>query len=174
MDDSARSADSPGALDREFLASLTHLFTRDLQALGRQIEAYASQSDLWVRRGAIPNSAGNLALHLVGNLNHFLGATLGGTGFVRDRDAEFADRNIPVSELLGSIRSTERMVEETLASLPSKTLSEPYPNPPEGMRGISTMRFLTHLATHLAYHLGQVNYHRRLVDSQNTESGELT
>ena len=151
---------------REFLDSVIFFMSRDLQALAREVEAYPSEDALWVVQGEIPNSAGNLALHLVGNLNHFVGAILGKTGFIRDRDREFDAQDLPSELLLGGIRETEVMVGAVLGSLPAEALSERFPSPPPSMRGITTARFLSHLTTHLAYHLGQVNYHRRLTALQ--------
>lgn len=155
-----------GDSSRELLESVIFLLTRDLQTLAREVEAYPSESDLWVVRGDIPNSAGNLALHLVGNLNHFVGTVLGKTGFIRDRDREFSATDLPSELLLGGIRETEIMVRAVLSAFPTEGLHDRFPSPPPSMRGISTARFLCHLTTHLAYHLGQINYHRRLTAAE--------
>ena len=111
----------------------------------------------------INNSAGNLCLHLVGNLKHFLGATLANTGFVRDRDAEFAQKDIPRAELVKGIDEAIAAVKTTLASLDRQNLAKPYPIDFFKKHG-STAFYLLHFSSHLNYHLGQINYHRRLLN----------
>src|SRR2546422_1300534 len=110
----------------------------------------------------ITNSGGNLALHLVGNLQYFLGTVLGGTGYVRDRDAEFGRRDVPRAELLRQIDTALAAVAQTMALLREQDLAKPYPQPVGGVT-LSTGDFLLHLAAHFTYHLGQVDYHRRLL-----------
>ncbi len=143
------------------LNSLTELFTRDLTRLKDEINAYPDESKLWVTAQAINNSAGNLCLHLTGNLKHFLGATLGNTGFVRDREAEFAQKDIPRAELIKGIDEAIEVVQTTLASLDEEDLAKPYPIDFFKKNG-SMAFYLLHFSTHLNYHLGQINYHRRL------------
>ena len=144
------------------LEALRRILLRDLATLRREVEAYGRESDLWTCPAGIANSAGTLALHLAGNLRHFIGAQLGGTGYVRDRDAEFNDRNVPRAVLISHIEDAARAVDQTLRTLPEARLAEPYPLEVGGTRP-ETGLFLQHLATHFAYHLGQVDYHRRLV-----------
>lgn len=141
---------------------LAELYERDLAKLRDEIEAYASEADLWKTSDGVSNSAGNLCLHLTGNLNHFFGAVLGNSGYVRDRDAEFANKHIPRSELVSGIDSAGYVVFSTIAELTEEDLDKPYPIEVFG-HPMTTGYFLVHLATHLNYHLGQINYHRRLV-----------
>lgn len=138
------------------------VLTRDLRALAREIAAYPDDPSLWHAIPGISNTGGTLALHLVGNLQHFVGTVLGGSSFVRNRDAEFARRDATRAELAGAIERTISAVVDTLATLDDAQLAMPYPNEVGGHR-FTTGRFLTHLASHLAYHLGQVDYHRRTV-----------
>ena len=112
----------------------------------------------------IANSAGNLCLHVVGNLNTYIGAELGKTGYVRQRELEFSLKDIPKAELLSKIDETIRVVEKALNDLTDEQLSEEYPVLVFAEK-TSTQYLLIHLATHLTYHLGQINYHRRLLDS---------
>ncbi len=142
--------------------SLTELFIRDLTKLKDEINAYADESKLWVTAKEINNSAGTLCLHLVGNLKHFLGATLGNTGFVRDRDAEFTQKNVPRAELVKGIDEAIAAVKTTLAALDEQNLAKPYPIDFYKKQG-STAFYLLHFSSHLNYHLGQINYHRRLL-----------
>jgi len=142
--------------------SLTELFIRDLTKLKDEINAYADESKLWVTAKEINNSAGTLCLHLVGNLKHFLGATLGNTGFVRDRDAEFTQKNVPRAELVKGIDEAIAAVKTTLDLLDEQNLAKPYPIDFYKKQG-STAFYLLHFSSHLNYHLGQINYHRRLL-----------
>lgn len=141
---------------------LAELYERDLDKLRTEIESYANEEDLWKTGGGISNSAGNLCLHLTGNLQHFIGAILGDSGYVRDRDAEFANKNISRDEMLATINSTKAVVADTLAKLTDDDLKKTYPIEVFG-HPMTSGHFLTHLTTHFNYHLGQVNYHRRLV-----------
>ena len=143
--------------------SLEKIFKRDLEKLRSEIEQYTNEDNLWKTDGNITNSGGNLCLHLIGNLNTFIGAALGQTGYVRDRHAEFSLKNVPKIELIQQIDALIPIVEKTLANLNSQMMEEEYPLTVFSEK-TSTEYFLIHLATHLGYHLGQVNYHRRLLD----------
>lgn len=142
--------------------SLSLIFTRDLNKLKDELNAYTNQADLWKLADGISNSAGNLTLHLIGNLNHFMGATLGNTGYVRNRDAEFALKDIPREKLLADIDAVVAVVTTTLTQLPDADLVKEFPLEVGGKR-FPTGTFLLHLYGHLSYHLGQINYHRRLL-----------
>ena len=143
--------------------TLKSLFSRDLKNLRQEIELYQSEKALWVTDKSINNSGGNLCLHLVGNLNAYIGDTLGKSGYVRHRDLEFSLKDVPRSELLNQIDDTIRTVEGVLENLRDEDLQLEFPILVLEQR-TSTEYFLVHLATHLSYHLGQVNYHRRLLD----------
>ncbi|SFE88922.1 DinB family protein [Thermoflexibacter ruber] len=141
---------------------LVALYERDLSKLKQEIQSYESEEKLWQVSGSINNSAGNLCLHLTGNLRHFIGAILGKTGFVRNREAEFSSENIPQSQLIKDIESTIVVVKEVLPQLTEEQLAQEYPIQVFGYP-MPTSYFLIHLAMHLDYHLGQINYHRRLL-----------
>ena len=144
--------------------SLTELFERDLNKLKAEITLYTDEGKIWVLKGEIKNSAGNLALHLLGNLNHFIGAILGNSGYVRNRDAEFSDKNIPRSEIIDNIEKTIGVVKSTLSKISDDDLKKDYPvKVLKDKVTMSTEFFLIHLFGHLNYHLGQINYHRRLI-----------
>ena len=143
--------------------TLIKLFKRDLSKLKEEINGYKVESNLWLTSGEITNSAGNLGLHLVGNLNHFIGAALGNTGYIRQRDLEFSLKNVPRIELIKQIDDTMVIVENTLSKLTPQDLEQEYKHR-VFEKQTSTEYFLVHLAMHLAYHLGQVNYHRRLIE----------
>jgi uncharacterized damage-inducible protein DinB len=149
---------------------LKRILLRDLDAVRREIAAYAREEDLWKVPAGVQNSAGTLARHAAGNIQHFIGAQLGGTGYVRNRDAEFAAVTVPRRELEAELTRAMRSAGATLDALPDDRLAEPYPLEVGGVRP-STGMFLIHLATHLAYHLGQVDYHRRLVTAKGDTIG---
>jgi len=143
--------------------SLKALFKRDLHKLKVEIESYRDERNLWVIEGSIANSAGNLRLHLIGNINGFIGAQIGKTGYIRQRDLEFSLKNVPRAELIEKIEDTVVMVDSVLDTITTKQFEAEYPMQVFG-HPMSTEYFLIHLATHLTYHLGQINYHRRLLD----------
>lgn len=132
----------------------------------REVDAYPNDGAPWRMMPGISNSGGTLVLHCAGNLQHYIGAVLGGTGYVRDREAEFSRRGVPRSELRAELDRATEAVERTLASLPDTALESPFPAEIRG-RTLPTDSFLAHSASHLAYHLGQLDYHRRLVTGSN-------
>jgi hypothetical protein len=153
----------PSSVSTMFVTVLHTLFERDLAKLSLEMEAYQHEPALWRTAPGITNSAGNLCLHLLGNLNTYIGAELAHTGYVRNRDWEFAAPYVPRAELLAGIATTRRVVAEALASLTEAQLAAPYPR--LVWEAPTTLGYLLqHLTTHLAYHLGQINYHRRLLD----------
>ena len=143
--------------------TLRSLFKRDLTKLREEIEAYHTESAIWLVDNEIANSAGNLCLHLVGNLNTYIGAVIGKTGYVRQRELEFSLRDIPRQELVQKIEDTIFMIDDVMSKFETQQFEEEYPLEVLG-RKTTTEYFLVHLTTHLSYHLGQVNYHRRLLD----------
>ncbi len=144
--------------------SLSELFERDLNKLKEEINLYKDENRIWDVKGDIKNSAGNLTLHLLGNLNHFIGAILGNSGYVRNRDEEFSDNHVPRTEIIGDIDKTIGIIKSTLLKVSDQQLKKDYPI--KVLKNKETMRtefFLIHLLGHLNYHLGQLNYHRRLI-----------
>jgi uncharacterized damage-inducible protein DinB len=144
------------------ITTVRELMLRDLVKLRKEIEAYPTNESLWTIQGEIKNPAGNLCLHLCGNLQHYMGAVLGKSGYVRNRDAEFNTRGLPKETLLKEIDTTLAMLPKTLENLEPSLLDQEYPENVFN-RPMTTGHFLIHLAGHLNYHLGQVNYHRRLI-----------
>jgi uncharacterized damage-inducible protein DinB len=143
---------------------LDKLFQRDLENLKTEISSYKDEENLWEISGDVKNSAGNLCLHLCGNLQHFIGAVLGNSGYIRNRDAEFNRKNVPLKELVKEIELTTTDVVKTLKKLKEVQLGEKFPINVFGYE-MTTEYFLIHLITHLNYHLGQINYHRRLLEN---------
>ncbi len=141
---------------------LMQLFERDLDRLTKEIKAYNQEADLWILPEGINNTGGNLCLHLVGNLQHFIGQVLGNSGFIRNREAEFGDKNIATATLLKEIETTKEAVSKALTSLTPEQLAANFPIEVFG-KPMTTSFFLMHLSGHLNYHLGQINYHRRIL-----------
>ena len=142
---------------------LKSLYNRDLNRLKVEIESYQNEESLWKIDKHILNSGGNLCLHLLGNLNTYIGAELGETGYIRQRDLEFSMKDIPKTELLEKLESLIQIVSSTLEKLSDEDLKKDYPTEALGYN-MTTEYFLIHLLSHLNYHLGQINYHRRLFD----------
>ncbi|MDF7811391.1 DUF1572 family protein [Hymenobacter sp. YC55] len=144
--------------------TLRLLFSRDLNRVKQELALYNNEQLIWHIEKGIANSAGNLCLHLIGNLNTYIGAELGGIAYIRHRDLEFSLKNIPRPELLEKLEETSRRVDVSLGNVGPEVLAQEYPLLVFEQK-TSTEYFLVHLAAHLTYHLGQINYHRRLLDS---------
>ena len=146
------------------IQTLKTLFHRDLEKLRLEISFYQDEKTIWQTEKGIANSAGNLCLHLIGNLNTYIGAEFGKTGYIRHRELEFSLKDIPKAELLRKIDEAIAVVDQALDMVTEEQLDEEYPLLVFDKK-TSTGYFLVHLATHLSYHLGQINYHRRLLDA---------
>lgn len=129
-----------------------------------EINSYQNESNLWIINKDIKNSGGNLCLHICGNLKTYIGAELGKTGYIRNREMEFSEKNIPKEKLIENIKETIIAVTETLEKLNLEDYDKIYPQNVLGYE-MTTGFFLIHLFGHLGYHLGQINYHRRLLDN---------
>lgn len=143
--------------------TLISLFERDLNRVIDELNIYRSESNIWKVEGNISNSAGNLALHLMGNLKTYIGKEIGNFDYVRNRDLEFADKNIPREKIVADLDDTITIIKDSLKFVSDEELKKDYPLLVLSDR-TSTEYFLVHLATHLNYHLGQINYHRRLIE----------
>ena len=144
--------------------SIQELILRDLDKLEKEISLYPTEESIWKVNGEITNPAGNLCLHLCGNLQHYLGAVLGSTGYIRHRDLEFSSKNIPRQKLIEEVHKAKEAVSRALQVFPIDQLEKEYPEKVFD-KPMSNQHFFIHLVAHLGYHLGQVNYHRRLLAS---------
>jgi uncharacterized damage-inducible protein DinB len=142
--------------------TLTALFERDLKKVINELELYRNEADLWRVEKEIANSAGNLVLHLIGNLNTYIGKELGQTGYVRNRELEFSLKDVSREELIAKLNETIAIIKNALPTVTDEMMQKEYPLVVL-QEGTSTEYFLVHLIAHLNYHLGQINYHRRLV-----------
>ena len=142
---------------------LLNHYEKEIKKLIEEISLYKNENDLWMLKGGIKNSPGTLALHITGNLKHFIGAQLGKSGFIRERDKEFSDRNVSKENLLKELDEALDVVKSSLTKLSDEDLKKDFPIPfLEKVR--PTIEILFILYGHLNYHLGQVNYHRRLLE----------
>jgi hypothetical protein len=141
---------------------LRTLFENDLDKLIVEISLFKDEASVWTTKEGITNSAGNLALHLIGNLNHFIGKTLGDSGYERKRDDEFSLKNIPREKLISDINDLKGTIKNIIPKLSSEDLKKDFPL---AIRDevFSTQVMLIYLLAHLNYHLGQVNYLRRMM-----------
>lgn len=138
------------------------LFRRDLTRLMQELQAFPDEETLWQTAPGITNCAGNLALHLEGNLREFIGRQLGGITYQRQREQEFNQKNLLASELIARTEDLRQVIPSVIAALPPEALEATYPVD-VFKKQMSTHQFLIHLQGHLNWHLGQIDYLRRFL-----------
>lgn len=146
-----------------FIESIIHIFQRDLAKLKTELQSYADEKSIWLTAPGITNTAGNLCLHIIGNLTTYIGNGLGNRGYVRNRELEFSQKNVPVVQLIRMIDETAVLISTVLQNTDASQPDADFPM----VIWEKPMPFnytLIQLAIHLNYHLGQINYHRRLLD----------
>jgi uncharacterized damage-inducible protein DinB len=158
--------------DAMLLEDLKTIYLREIATLERELDLYPDDMSVWKELSGLPNSAGTLLLHLAGSLQHFFGATLGYTGYVRNRDAEFTKRNVPRHELKKELEAARQGVLAGFAALTQERLSQPFPAKFTDTE-LSTQLTLLQFLSHLAYHLGQIDYHRRAVTGDATSANAV-
>ena len=151
---------------------VARVLVRDVNAVRRELEAYPDEASVWALPPGVANSGGTLALHLAGNLQHFFGAVLGGSGYKRDRAAEFAKRDVPRSALIVELEAAIVAIGLGMSQVSEARLAEEFPEAIAGHR-IVTGEWLIHLVSHTGYHLGQIDYHRRLVSKNGATVGAM-
>jgi uncharacterized damage-inducible protein DinB len=147
--------------------TILEMFERDARKVIDEVMLYKNEEDLWKVVPGINNSAGNLCLHLTGNLNHFIGAVLGKTGYIRNRDSEFTLKGVSRTEMIAGMESVIKVIHDTFQNMSDDDLSKDFPVDKHGQQ-VTTAYMLLHLMTHLNYHIGQMNYHRRMIEHTNT------
>lgn len=145
------------------IQDLILFFERDLRKLIDELNAFRDEENIWKTHGAVKNSCGNLVLHITGGTNYLIGTTLGHTGYVRNRELEFKEKNIARTELVRGLEELIPTVKRVLESIGETGLANKYPFPFDGAER-SNQYVLTQLTLHLNYHLGQVNYLRRVIE----------
>jgi hypothetical protein len=144
---------------------LAALFHRDLPRLLHQLEAIDDQH-LWSVVPGVTNSAGNLMLHLNGNLREFVGRQIGGVDYVRDRAREFAAKDVPRAELVADLTGLAALIPSVLERLAAERWDDMFPEQVLPGGPITNRQFVIHLYGHLNYHLGQIDYLRRALTAQ--------
>ncbi len=142
---------------------LAGFYERDIRKLIEEVNLFTNEEDLWKTRGSVKNPSGNLVLHIIGGLNHLIGATLAKTGYIRNRDQEFISKGVERKDLVARLEELIPMINETLNGLTQEQMGAEYPiffDKPE----TSVQYVLVQLLLHLNYHLGQVNYLRRIFE----------
>jgi Protein of unknown function (DUF1572) len=152
--------------------NVARVLARDVKAVRRELEAYPDEASVWALPPGVANSGGTLALHLAGNLQHFFGAVLGGSGYKRDRAAEFAKRDVPRSALIVELEAAIVAIGLGMSQVSEARLAEEFPEAIAGHR-IVMGEWLIHLVSHTGYHLGQIDYHRRLVTKSGATVGTM-
>jgi hypothetical protein len=153
--------------------SIAALLQREVQGFEREVNLFPDDGTLWRTMPGIPNSAGNLALHIAGNLQYFVGAVLGGSAYVRDRDAEFSRKSGTRSEIVEELHKAAAAVRTVVPNLSDEILRCDFPDPPIPNRRIQTLKFLLHLCAHASFHLGQAGYLRRGLTGDMRSAGPL-
>jgi uncharacterized damage-inducible protein DinB len=154
-------------IEKELLDNLVTLFDRDIKRVEDEIRLFKNDEEIWKIEGEIKNSAGNLALHLCGNLQYYIGKVMGGFEYTRNREHEFAAKGISQKWLLQEIQTVKQRVHDALRNFDPSKLQDLYPEKVFD-HPMTNLYFLMHLHAHLNYHLGQINYHRRLVAVQTS------
>ena len=142
---------------------LANLYERDISKLIEEINLFKNEEDLWRTTGSVKNSCGNLVLHIIGGMNYLIGTTLAHTEYVRNRDQEFIQKNVEKKELIAKLEELITIINQTLNRLTPEQMENEYPiffDKPK----TSVSYVLVQLLAHLNYHLGQVNYLRRILE----------
>ena len=153
-------------------ADAARLLIRELETMEREIDLFPDDETVWQTVPGVSNSAGNLALHLAGNVQHYIGAVLGSSGYVRNRPYEFSARMVPKVDVTGELRKANEVVRHVLPSISDARLEQPFP---EAVGSVTprTGLFLLHLCAHAAFHVGQAGYLRRVLTGDAKTSGAV-
>jgi hypothetical protein len=142
---------------------LANFYERDISKLIEEINLFKNEEDLWRTTGSVKNSCGNLVLHIIGGMNYLIGTALAHTEYVRNRDQEFIQKNVEKKELIAKLEELITIINQTLNRLTPEQMENEYPiffDKPK----TSVSYVLVQLLAHLNYHLGQVNYLRRILE----------
>lgn len=168
-----RSATDPESFQQAFRDHVMQALLRDLAAVEREVMAYPDDETLWRIAPGIANPGGVLALHLAGNIRQNIGANLGGSGYTRDRDAEFSARGLPRAQVASQVADASAQVSRALTELDPAIMGQIYPVRLYD-RSYRTDAILLHILTHTAYHLGQIDYHRRMTSGDDALADTLS
>lgn len=142
---------------------LAELFERELLKLKDELNKFKDENNIWQAADGITNTAGTLTLHLLGNLNFTIGTQLGQTGYVRNREQEFSLTGVSREKLVADIEKTVEVIKFSFETIDQAKLDENYTLEMAGTH--STAWYLTFFYGHFTYHLGQINYLRRILEA---------
>jgi len=142
---------------------LANFYERDIRKLIEEVNLFRDEKNLWETQGSVKNSCGNLVLHIIGGLNHYIGATLAQTGYIRDRDQEFIRKGVERKDLVIQLEELIPLINETMNALNPEEMEAEFPILYDN-QNTSTSYVLVQMLIHLNYHLGQVNYLRRILE----------
>lgn len=143
--------------------NIADLFQRGIDKLIEEINLFKKEKNIWKIKETTKNTAGNLTLHLLGNLNHFIGRTLGHTDYIRKRQDEFSIKAIPREKLVTDLILLKETIKNSLEKISIEDIKKEFPlKIKEEVLTVELM--LIFLLNHFNYHLGQVNYLRRLIE----------
>jgi hypothetical protein len=149
------------------------MLAREIEGFKREIEMFPDDESIWRTVPGVTNSAANLAMHVAGGLQFFIGAVLGGNGYVRNRELEFSRRSGTRAEVVAELESAAAVVRTVLPALSDDRFRSELPEAVMGMR-LRADTFLLHLCVHAGFHLGQAGYVRRILCADSTSSGPLS
>jgi hypothetical protein len=161
-----------GSMSASLMHDFSLILARELDGMAREIEAFPDDTSVWQTAPGVTNAAGNLALHVAGNVQHFIGALLGGTGYVRHREAEFGRRSGTRAEVVQELGRARHVVQTVLPGLPAMALEATISHP-QLPGPIPAQRLLVHLCAHAGFHLGQAGYLRRVLTEENRSVGPI-
>lgn len=151
------------------LEELKAFLLRDIASVERELDLYPDEESIWKNLPGLPNSGGNLILHLAGGTQYFFGSALASTGYLRNREAEFSKKDIPRSDLTKELHDARQAVLAGFATMTEEKLEQPFPARITDT-DLSARLTILQLVTHLAYHLGQLDYHRRMVTGNSASA----
>jgi hypothetical protein len=153
-------------------ADLARILIRELEGFARELQLFPDDASAWKTVPGVTNSAANLALHVAGNLQYHIGTIFGGSGYVRNRDAEFGRRSGARAEIVAELDAAIRVVREVLPEISDERFGAEFPEPVMGMR-FRTSLLMLHLCAHAGFHLGQAGYLRRVITGDATSSSPI-
>jgi uncharacterized damage-inducible protein DinB len=158
---------SPNPVGQALIADCRRrLFDESLPRLKKCL-ALLSDEEIWTRPNAETVSAGNLVIHLCGNVRQWIVSRLGGAPDIRQRDAEFSEPGpMPRGKLQERLDTVMDEARQVLARLDPSSLAEPQTVQGFQETGVS---ILIHVVEHFSYHVGQISYvvkSRKCVDLQ--------
>jgi len=142
---------------------LATFYERDIRKLIEEVNLFSNEDNLWRTHGSVKNTSGNLVLHIMGGLNYLIGTQLAQTGYVRNRDQEFTSKGVKKEYLIAGLEELIPMINKTLNAFTQEDMEAEYPLIFDDMK-VSNSYVLLQLLLHLNYHLGQVNYLRRMLE----------